>query len=469
MTEEEDKTLLKEYTVVLFYRYAHLANPLEFIEFVGSLCRNNEGTSTILGRILVAKEGLNGTLAAFRKDYLESLIQEIAINYPQFSSVDWKYSTGQGAALPFSDLHIKHVRQLIGSGLKGKCVDEMMYFDEDSYGGISENCTGKHLSPRDFHDALIAENQGGKAPIIIDVRNKFEYEIGHFQCARTLGTNTYSESFDAMQKMLVDDVEADRRRSIYMYCTGGIRCEKASIFMKSKGFENVYQLEGGIHRYLEDINTEESLFQGKNFVFDSRVSLSNQGGGVNPSSCHPIHEKLKGESDCVHADDNTKIVGKCIECYVSHDSFSGLVVCTVCRVPVLVCSACVERLVEFHCERHQCLKRVYFSILNRFNIEELEVQCNALRQMESELLLLGKGGKNRRRTLRRQITKIEKEIVNRNRGSDEVQGEFLSESESNHSSLISNYDDSDGSKKNLDLLLQNPKTLINKTGFFWTS
>ena len=211
MTEEENKIVQIEYTVVLFYRYAYLANPLEFAKDVDSLCHNHAATHEILGRILVSEEGLNGTLAAFRKEHLERLIHEITIEYPQFSNVDWKYSTGQGTTLPFSDLHIKHVKQLIGSGLKGKFIDEMVSFDEYSYGGLSERCTGKHLSPKEFHNSLITDNQCKEPSIIIDVRNKFEYDIGHFQSARTLGTNTYSESFDALQKMLLDDLKADKK------------------------------------------------------------------------------------------------------------------------------------------------------------------------------------------------------------------------------------------------------------------
>ena len=462
MTGEDDRATLEEYTVVLFYRYAHIADPQEFVMFLESLCSNSKGT--LLGRILVAEEGLNGTLAAFEREHLETLIHDIATKYPQFSKVDWKYSIGQGTVLPFSDLHIRCAKKLLGSGLKGRCVDEMISFSEHSYGGLSEKCTGRHLSPKDFHESLMVDSQNEKTPIIIDVRNKFEYAIGHFQSARSLDTNTYSESFDALQKLLLDDLKADKKVPIYMYCTGGIRCEKASVFVKSKGFENVYQLTGGIHRYLEDIRAEDSLFQGKNFVFDSRISLFQHDNGVNPSCRHPIHEKDEIESHCVHVDNNTKIVGRCIECEVPHDSFSGLVVCTVCRVPVLVCSTCVEKLVEFHCESHQQLKHIYFSMLNRFSVDELVVQRNVLRQMEIDLLSSKRGAKNRRRTLRRQVAKIEEAIAKARNGSDLCQNASQSRDES------SSYEDNDSDrKKNVSLLSRNPKTLMNKAGFFWTS
>ena len=488
MTEKGSQHQLEKrnYNVVLFYKYAYLADPLKFIDFVGTLCRRSDDIQ-ILGRILVAEEGINGTLSAFQRVHLDYVIQQIAFKYPQFSNVDWKFSNGKGLQLPFGDLHLRHVKQLIGGGLKGKLVDEMISFDECTIGGLSETCTGKHLSPREFHDSLISSHQE-EEPIVIDVRNKFEYEIGHFRQAMTLDTNTYSESYDSLQQMLVNDLKADKKRPIYMYCTGGIRCEKASAFVKSKGFENVYQLAGGIHRYLDDIDAQESLFVGKNFVFDGRMSLYKQNNDVNPSSCHPINTKLR-HGDCVDEgeaaetrpdgnNENIVVVGKCIECNIPHDALSGLIICTVCRTPVLVCSSCVVELVEFHCERHQHLKHIYFSILKRFTTNELELQCGKLKDMESMLLTLGRGAKNKRRTIRRQIEKIEKTIVNRRvkmSESSDIKDDLMlfecdPETATTNVYIGDGYNnDTDSKTTNLALTLQNPKTLVHKRGFFWTS
>jgi UPF0176 protein len=100
--------------------------------------------------------------------------------------------------------------------------------------------TGVHLTPSEFHEAL-----GRDDGICIDVRNGFEYDVGHFKNALNLNTYTYSETWSALDNVLKDK---DPANNIYMYCTGGIRCEKASAYVKAKGYKNVFQLEGGIHR-----------------------------------------------------------------------------------------------------------------------------------------------------------------------------------------------------------------------------
>lgn len=123
--------------------------------------------------------------------------------------------------------------------------------------------------------------------MIVDIRNQYEYDIGHFQNARNLETFTYSETWSSLDKLFnkkvtsIEETEiiGQKQKPIYMYCTGGIRCEKASAYLVAKGYENVFQLQGGIHRYLETF-PDGGLFRGKNFVFDTRVSIPTESKAI---------------------------------------------------------------------------------------------------------------------------------------------------------------------------------------------
>ena len=180
-----------------------------------------------------------------------------------------------------------------------------------------------------------------------------------------------------------------------LYCTGGIRCEKASYYLKKLGVEDVYQLKGGIHKYLEKY-PDGGNWEGKNFVFDKRVFQPTP--EMNPE---------------------TSTVGKCYECGAAFDELSGDAVCTVCRDMVLVCHSCRPGLrYEYHCVHHRHLKELYYTDLSSFTKAELETQKSGL---EKVLLNLGEGGngkggvlkktKNKRRTLRKQISRINTAIA----------------------------------------------------------
>lgn len=240
--------------------------------------------------------------------------------------------------------------------------------------------TGTHLEPEEFHEAL----QKDENAIVLDIRNEFEYDIGHFKGATNLKTFTYSETWSAMEKALEDTEASTQTRThkpIFMYCTGGIRCEKASAYLRAKGLNDVYQLKGGIHRYMEKY-PDGGLFQGKEFVFDCRVS-------VPPSN-------------------SSIVVGTCIDCSCSHDNYAGDIACTVCRIPVLVCPACVSSNPypnEYYCSRHREFKNIYFTVLERFSSEELSEQRSKLSTM-LQALNVPRKFKMRRRTINRQLARI---------------------------------------------------------------
>lgn len=171
--------------------------------------------------------------------------------------------------------------------------------------------------------------------------------------------------------------------SFLRYCTGGIRCEKASAYLRSKGVDDVYQLKGGIHRYLEAF-PDGGLFQGKNFVFDKRVSLEGEKG-------------------------SSTVVGKCRYCEAPHDEFSPGCVCCVCRDLVLVCGKCQASHDEYHCRTHSHLGDCYFAHLGRFTAEQLREQRGKLQELHDGLL--GRVNKNKRRTLTRQIARVDERLA----------------------------------------------------------
>ena len=366
------------YRVILFYRYVSIDDVPLLEVFLRQRCED----LGLLGRVLIAKEGINGTLAG-SFPCIDAFIEWMAEDI-RFRLIDWKSSIeiDQVASLPFLNLSIRQVSELVSCGGKVRpYLASQSSFEPSTYGGLSN--TGTHLSPAEFHHAIENLTTDG---LLLDIRNQFEYDIGHFNNAKPLNCVTYSESWATIDGMLQDKDPVNT--PVYMYCTGGIRCEKASVYIRTKGFQDVYLLRGGIHKYLE-CYPNGSLFQGKNFVFDGRVSM--------------------------HGEENSSLVGRCVECESPFDTFSGKVVCTVCRQPVLVCESCRSSRCypgEYHCWRHQSLKQVYFTVLERFAVVELDQQRDALKAMEEGMMdrstptTSSKKYKNKRATLRKQQLKI---------------------------------------------------------------
>jgi len=233
-----------DYTIALFYRYVAIADPTAFVRDLRQSCEKYG----LLGRILVSKEGINGTLAG-GVAAIDSFVADMTAD-PRFAHIDWKFTQDKGDSLPFLGLSIRVVDEIIASGRAASFINENITFDDATYGGITG--TGTHLTPTEFHNAL-ARNDG----IILDIRNEFEFDIGHFKNSTNLKTFNYAETFDALDQVLgaaptskskAEDVaepakeEAPPAQNIYMYCTGGIRCEKASAYLCAKGFTNVYQV-----------------------------------------------------------------------------------------------------------------------------------------------------------------------------------------------------------------------------------
>lgn len=246
-----DKLILKERmlnteearTTLSFYQYAQIPNPDIFRDHFYQLLE----PLGVLGRIYIAKEGVNGqmslpttNMASFKStineiDFLNGIRLNIAI---------------EDDGKSFFKLMIKVRDKIVADGLSDESFD------------VTDK--GIHLSAKAFNELT---DKGDT--IIVDMRNHYESEVGHFKNALTPDVETFRESLPIVVKLL----EKKKDKAIVMYCTGGIRCEKASAYLKHNGFENVYQLEGGIIEYTRQVESEQlpNKFVGKNFVFDERM------------------------------------------------------------------------------------------------------------------------------------------------------------------------------------------------------
>lgn len=233
----------QERLTLSFYQYAQLGNPQLFRDYLFLHWNPLE----VLGRIYVAKEGINAQLSvpaaqfeAFKVTldeicFLEGVRLNIAIEQDNKS---------------FLKLTIKVRNKIVADGLEDQSFD------------VTEK--GKHVNAHEFNTLLSDENT-----ICVDMRNHYESEIGHFDSAITPDVDTFRDSLPIIEEELADHKED---KKLLMYCTGGIRCEKASAYLKHQGFKNVYQLEGGIIEYARQVKAQEleNKFIGKNFVFDER-------------------------------------------------------------------------------------------------------------------------------------------------------------------------------------------------------
>jgi UPF0176 protein len=199
----------------------------------------------ILGTILVAPEGINGTVAGTRIA-LDSMLADLD-SLTGILQGEVKFSTAQ--TMPFRRLKVRLKKEIVT--LKQPGIDPT-------------KIVGTYVAPQDWN-ALIADPD----VVVLDTRNDYEVEMGTFKRALDPKTQHFSQFPDFVQKHL----DPAKHKKIAMFCTGGIRCEKASSYMLSQGFEEVYHLKGGILKYLEEIPQDQSLWNGSCFVFDHRIGL----------------------------------------------------------------------------------------------------------------------------------------------------------------------------------------------------
>jgi UPF0176 protein len=227
--------------VAAFYKFVSIDDPVGLQGALRQVCL----AQGIKGTILIASEGVNATVSG-AECAIEAFIETIVAD-ARFSDLEVKYS--EAAEHPFQRLKVKIKKEIVTFGVP------------DAKPSVA---TGAFVEPHDWN-ALISDPD----VLVIDTRNDYEVQIGTFEGARNPEMRAFNEFPDYMQRTFGDD----RHRKIAMFCTGGIRCEKASAFLLREGFSNVYQLNGGILRYLEQVAPGESLWRGECFVFDERVAL----------------------------------------------------------------------------------------------------------------------------------------------------------------------------------------------------
>jgi UPF0176 protein len=228
------------YTVAAYYRFFALAEPAALRE---ALLARFAG-SDLLGTTLIAPEGINGTMAG-SAETIEQLLEFLA-ERTGLERAEVKFSTA--AVQPFRRLKFKHKREIIT--FRNATVDPAR--------------PGQYVAPGEWN-RLIADPE----VLLLDTRNSYETEIGTFQGAVAPPLETFSD----FATYVLEQLDPARHRKVAMFCTGGIRCEKASAFMLQQGFGEVYHLKGGILKYLEEVPATDSLWNGACYIFDERVSV----------------------------------------------------------------------------------------------------------------------------------------------------------------------------------------------------
>lgn len=227
--------------IAAFYRFVKLCEPEAVRPALIDICHANG----VKGTILLAHEGINGTIAGSATG-VECVLMHLR-SYDEFSGLEAKHATSE--ADPFLRLKVRLKREIVRLGVG----------DVDTTGN-----TGVHVPPHQWNE-LISEPD----VVVIDTRNAYEVAIGTFVGAAEPKTRSFTE-FPAW---IAELSGVDRDTKIAMFCTGGIRCEKATAYLREQGFENVFQLEGGILKYLESVPAGESMWEGECYVFDRRVSV----------------------------------------------------------------------------------------------------------------------------------------------------------------------------------------------------
>ena len=269
--------------VAALYRFAKFPDFESFREPLQSLMLEQG----IKGTLLLAAEGVNGTIAGSREG-IDTVIAWLEKD-PRFTGLEVKesYVTGN----PFYRTKVKLKKEIVTMGVEG--IDP-------------NHIVGTYVDPRDWND-LISDPD----VLLLDTRNDYEVEIGTFEHAVNPDTETFREFPDYVSK----ELDPKKQKKVAMFCTGGIRCEKSTAYLKQQGFEEVFHLKGGILNYLEQIPEEESMWQGECFVFDNRVTVNHQLEQGQYDQCHACRLPIT-EDDKQHVNYQKGV--SCHRCYGKH-------------------------------------------------------------------------------------------------------------------------------------------------------
>ena len=234
------------FLTIAFYHFVSLKNIEQLQPFIQSFCQKNN----LKGTILLASEGINGTISSQDINIYEFLkfIKEDTFFNANFKNLEHKESWA--TENPFYRMKVRLKKEIVALGVKGVSPTKKV---------------GKYVNPEDWNEIIQDPDT-----LVIDTRNNYEVDIGTFENA----VNPETESFREFPSYVDNNLKNKKPKKVAMFCTGGIRCEKATSLMLEKGFKDVYHLKGGILKYLESIPKEESLWQGECFVFDQRVAVT---------------------------------------------------------------------------------------------------------------------------------------------------------------------------------------------------
>jgi UPF0176 protein len=289
------------YEILLYYKYAAIRNPSKFAEEQREFCARHNLT----GRIIVAKEGINGTIEGLTKD--TRAYRRFLNSKPGFKTVHWKISTGTGAAFP--RLSVKVRDEIVSLSLK-----KTKQTDIDP-----RKVTGMHLAPEKLKQWF----DTGEDFTIIDMRNDYEHRVGNFEGSILPPLRNFRDLPKVMSKL-----KKYARKKVLTVCTGGVRCEKASGFLIKKGFKDVYQLDGGIVSFMEKYPSEH--FKGALYVFDQRKTMA----------FDPRQKDIKRE-----------VIGICSKCEIKTENYADCIYPN-CRNQMLCCENCLDKaFCSKKCER----------------------------------------------------------------------------------------------------------------------
>ena len=288
-----------KYQVLLYYKYVPIEDPEAFRAEHMALCTE----IGLMGRIHIAHEGINGTVSGTpeqTEQYMQAMRKD-----PRFFDIVFKIEESQGHA--FRKMKVKVKPEIVHLSLEDDVNPHQV--------------TGKHLKPKDFYEAMQDDDV-----VILDARNTYEYDLGHFRNAIRPDIETFRELPDWIRK----NFSQYKDKKVLTYCTGGIRCEKFSGFLVEEGFKDVSQLEGGIISYGYDEEVRGRLWDGKMYVFDDRISVP------------------------VNRTDEAKVVG---ECYYCGESEERIVKCgnPECNKHLIMCEDCEHehlRSCSSECKEH---------------------------------------------------------------------------------------------------------------------
>lgn len=277
--------------ILLYYKFTPIKDP----ETVKLWQKTLTDSLNLRGRILVSEQGLNGTVGGELED-LKKYIKETK-KFPGFKNTVFKWSDGSREDFP--RMSVKRRRELVGF----KNSDDEIQVDENGVVG-----GGKHIKPREVHEMI---EKYGDDVVFFDGRNEHEAKIGKFKNAIVPNTNTSRDFIAELESDKYDDI---KDKKIITYCTGGIRCEAISAMMKKRGFNDVYQIDGGIVKYGEAYG-DDGLWEGSLRVFDDRMT--------------------------VNFSDHTKTIGECTHCGGSTSNFENCALAE-CNDLVLICENCKQ-------------------------------------------------------------------------------------------------------------------------------